>query len=720
MHSIVDFKLIEEGKKSLLTWQQVNFETKLLILQQIHKLLVSEKSNLYQILLSEGFPEKIAESYINCLIETTTSVLCQPINNFAKFVERNSATNLFLQKPDGLVLLCDQLNSPMLIAVAISLLLCGNGVVIISNFTTGSVITYIIEKILYPLLKDNTLPSGIILLIKNQTKEIVDQIFANAAIDSILFLNNENNNARSLQKKHSDKKIITYQSSQLCSIILRNTYIKQATESLQTNPFLSKQYVFIDDSIFDHFVNSLYENPQMISDNQQLEEVSQALEPHYRAIFSHVLQIGGKVYYDNNLEGVFINPPIIAVQEGHSLTRILDFVDEERSIVLFVVGRFAGQEIEVIQKMINFINNNIPMSLNIWTVPENISYFTQNINKAQLLCFNEQYLNICFLDFFNNISSQEIWKKNSNLQVIKYDKVNAEYIHNLLSNLGYSSLINKNSATPIRSILPSVSETQVNTDNNFHQDLGSLLYSFDNGIAKIELSRPKRHNSINIEMRDALYNVTDQLAKMASQLRVVVISGQGKSFCSGADLTDLTSFNPEQAKDYMLKVTWAFRRLEQLHVPVLAAVKGFCMGGGFEMVLHCDEIIASEDTIFCFPETGIGIVTTTGAVGRLLSAVGSMRAKPLLMGQRFGAKEALQIGLVSKVVSTEELESETENRCKEILKQPYEGIAAMKDLIRKCQADIGTLSWISEVEAFAKLAQGPWQQFVQQRMKKKD
>ncbi|MBK7992343.1 MAG: enoyl-CoA hydratase/isomerase family protein [Blastocatellia bacterium] len=205
---------------------------------------------------------------------------------------------------------------------------------------------------------------------------------------------------------------------------------------------------------------------------------------------------------------------------------------------------------------------------------------------------------------------------------------------------------------------------------------------------------------------------------MSSNLRCVVITGKGRSFCSGADLKDLTSFTSQQAKEFMISATWAFRRFEKLPVPVIAAVKGFCMGGGFELALHCDEIIASQDTKFKFPETGIGIVTTAGAVSRLIAAVGLMRARPLLIGKEFSAKEAYDMGLVSKVVEAEELEIAVNNRCLEILKQPAEGIKAMKEIINNSQKDQGTLSWISEIETFDRLVQVPWQEFVSNRLKK--
>ncbi len=93
----------------------------------------------------------------------------------------------------------------------------------------------------------------------------------------------------------------------------------------------------------------------------------------------------------------------------------------------------------------------------------------------------------------------------------------------------------------------------------------------------------------------------------------------------------LQSLDASGARPFMTETTWSFRKLERLDVPVLAEVHGFCLGGGFELALHCDEILAADEAVFAFPETHAGYVTTAGSVARLVAAVGSVRARHLLL-----------------------------------------------------------------------------------------
>ena len=227
-----------------------------------------------------------------------------------------------------------------------------------------------------------------------------------------------------------------------------------------------------------------------------------------------------------------------------------------------------------------------------------------------------------------------------------------------------------------------------------------VIATLEEGVARLELNRPERHNAFDAALKDAFVAAVDGLTARP-ELRCVVVAGAGRSFSSGADLKMLGALEPAAARTFMIEATLAFRRLEKLPVPVIAEVHGYCLGGGFELALHCDFIVAADDASFGLPEAGIGLVPTAGAAERLLGIVGAMRARELLFtGRRVSADEAARMGLVSDVVARDELAAKVKERARALATAPREGIAALKALVgRRLERDHAA-GWIGELEAF--------------------
>jgi len=171
---------------------------------------------------------------------------------------------------------------------------------------------------------------------------------------------------------------------------------------------------------------------------------------------------------------------------------------------------------------------------------------------------------------------------------------------------------------------------------------------FEDGIARIWLNRPHRLNAVSPVLVEDLLTALDGVA--GSDAGAVVLAGRGRAFCAGHDLKEPTpAGDSRQRLERLQEVT---RRLRTLRQPVVAAVHGYAIGAGAEFALGCDLVLAAEDAVFAFPETGLGL-SVTGASSRLLPAlVGPLKAKELvLLGERLDARSAQGLGLVNAVVS---------------------------------------------------------------------
>ena len=171
------------------------------------------------------------------------------------------------------------------------------------------------------------------------------------------------------------------------------------------------------------------------------------------------------------------------------------------------------------------------------------------------------------------------------------------------------------------------------------------------GVGVITLNRPQKMNAINDAIRHGLPEAV-AACDADPEVRVVVIhGGAGRGFCAGADITERRAPRSPVATRHDMMPHWidAFDRCSK---PVIAAVHGFCMGGGLEIALACDIRIATPDAVFSLPETGLGLIPGAGGTQRLHRIVGLGRALDLLLtGDRIDAAEAHRIGLVTRLAA---------------------------------------------------------------------
>lgn len=230
----------------------------------------------------------------------------------------------------------------------------------------------------------------------------------------------------------------------------------------------------------------------------------------------------------------------------------------------------------------------------------------------------------------------------------------------------------------------------------------NILFEMSGGIATITFNRPKALNALNAalldELKDALGNVADN-----EDVRVLVLTGAGdKSFVAGADITELATFNTLQAKVFAGKGQSVISRIQELAIPVIAAVNGFALGGGSEMALACDFIYASENAMFGLPEISLGVIPGFGGTQRLPRLIGSNRAKEMIFtGKMIPAQEAEKIGLVNLVVPPASLMEETLKTAEAIAAKGKVSLRAAKQAIDNgLNVDLATGCRI-EIDAFA-------------------
>ncbi|MGM9973659.1 MAG: short-chain-enoyl-CoA hydratase [Clostridiaceae bacterium] len=219
-------------------------------------------------------------------------------------------------------------------------------------------------------------------------------------------------------------------------------------------------------------------------------------------------------------------------------------------------------------------------------------------------------------------------------------------------------------------------------------------------IGIITLNRPEALNALNEQILTELGEAVDEVENN-EDIYVAIITGSGKSFVAGADISRMKDFNVVQGKQFGLFGNRVFLKIENMTKPVIAAVNGFALGGGCELACSCDIRIASEKAIFGQPEVGLGITPGFGGTQRLQRIVGASKAKELIFTARnIKAEEALSIGLVSYVVPKDDVLQKAIDLGNEIAKNAQIAVRQSKSAMNAgIQVDINTAINI-EAEAF--------------------
>lgn len=200
-------------------------------------------------------------------------------------------------------------------------------------------------------------------------------------------------------------------------------------------------------------------------------------------------------------------------------------------------------------------------------------------------------------------------------------------------------------------------------------------------VGAIRLNRPERLNAVTPELIDGLLDSFDEADGQGA--RVLVLAGNGRSFCAGWDLRQpVLEESRDEARARLQRLQDVTRRTRAFPGPVIAAVQGYALGAGAEFALGCDLVVAGEDAVFGFPEVEVGLSGTNGASALLPRLVGLGRAKELvLLGGRCDAARALQIGLVTRVVPPGAHEHAALEVAEQLAAKPPEALRLAKFLL---------------------------------------
>ena len=226
-----------------------------------------------------------------------------------------------------------------------------------------------------------------------------------------------------------------------------------------------------------------------------------------------------------------------------------------------------------------------------------------------------------------------------------------------------------------------------------------LKCQIEEGIAVVTIDRPKAMNALNTAFFNEMNLLLDEL-QANEEVKVMIITGEGKAFVAGADIAEMVNKNQEEGQAFSEYGQRTFDRLEAVRFPVIAAINGFALGGGCELAMSCDFRIASTKAKFGQPEVNLGLIPGYAGTQRMARLIGLADALYLLMSaEMIGAEEALRLKLVQKIVEPENLMQEVLAVAKNIaLKGPL-AVQKVKSVTRKGYLDtFGNGSNLESVE----------------------
>ncbi|MEZ4451958.1 MAG: aldehyde dehydrogenase family protein [Nannocystaceae bacterium] len=708
-------------------WARAGMTRRLAVLREVGAALIARADDLHACLERDGLSRRMARYYGAWILQQARPDRLEAYaRGHVQWCPTAERGELLIRRPDGVVLLITPSNSPTINGASfLSMLLPGNAVLVRAPEGDAGLRLYV-DEITRPTLVRHGFSADVVQVITGSTRSVLDQTLDRRDLSSVVFFGNSTAGRDVARRCHErGKKAVLELEGSDFMIVFDDADLEAALESalhvfdFSSQPCLIPKHFLVHEAVHERFLRGLLARVPGCSTTVEADPESGTLVPVGRPeLFLEALaevralgevQTGGhrmRADGEPDERGRYVAPTVVTLEAAAISGARLRCFDDEISYPLAPIVRFAGSDDSICAQMCALLRES-PFGLraSVWSEsPRILEAFTRELGDVGLLLFNDEHSRApLFASPWGGRKrsggpygeSHFFWQKTSHLQAIGCNTLSDRAIGAVLDGLGARGLVDLELDASAPTPAPEVTAPVASSAG-----VERVRVRRDDGALHIELHRPERHNAFDDAMRAQLDALTADLHR-DSTLRCVVVRGAGRSFCSGADLTMLGGMTPTEARQFMLSASWSFRRLERLPVPIVAAVRGYCFGGGFELALHCDEILASEDAVFCFPETKLGLITTTGAAQRLAAAIGTTRARAaLLSARRIDAAEARALGFVSEVVPRGDLDEAVARYTRQFTDRPMEGVRAAKAVMRELQAGPLAHAFLTELEAF--------------------
>ena len=216
--------------------------------------------------------------------------------------------------------------------------------------------------------------------------------------------------------------------------------------------------------------------------------------------------------------------------------------------------------------------------------------------------------------------------------------------------------------------------------------MDTILFNIEGSIARINLNRPEIHNAFNEIMLSELIEVFTDLQKKKGEIRVVILTGNGKSFCAGADLhwmRRMVRYSYEENVEDSKRLSECLYRLYTLPQPTIARVNGAAVGGGMGLVAACDIVVAQEEAVFSLSEVKVGLVPACISPYVIKRAGEAKCREFFLSGERISAEKAFSAGLLNEIVPFDQLDMAVDRWKHQFLNNGPEALSVCKQLLEK-------------------------------------
>ncbi len=695
-------------------WEEAGLAARLAVLQEAGRRLAERRSELDAWLRADGLSQRLAAYYGDWIVHQGDATLLQRYAwHHTRHEDVGGGGELLFLRPDGVVLLVVPGNSPTInTAPLFSLLLPGNAVLARAPQNDGGM-RFIAHDIVGATLADHGFDARLVGVVTGRTRPFLDRFLPAPEARTVVFFGNSTAGHSVAERALAlGKKAVLELEGSDHMLIWRDADVDAAAASalrafdFSTQPCPIPKHLLVHGSAADAVLERFLQLVPFVSRTVPADPVDGMLVPvgrpdAFEIALAEVRDLGhircGGYRMDEHGErrddGRFVAPTVVELDASTVLSRPLRCFDEEITFPLIPLVRCATDDELALQQMTSIASSSaFGLRASVWTrEPERIAAFTRALGGTGLLLFNDDHAQCpVFVSPWGGpgrsggASGEHhlFWQKTSRLQAIGARQLDRGGLDAVLGALGVVGDARRPGAVHAPELAAGV------------------RLSIADSVATLMLDRPDRHNAVDGEMVRALARALDEV-EADDQVGAVLVMGSGRSFCSGADLAMLSQLDASGARRFMLDATWVFRRLQRLPIPVLAAVHGYCLGGGLELALHCDEIVVDDTAVFGLPEVGAGFVTTAGSVQRLSDALGSFAARRLLLGaDRLDAAGAVAQGLASAIAPGELLAEAATARARQLAALPRHSVAAMKGLLLRGTQGRDDASWVSELAAF--------------------